>query len=178
MIQFFFLGLRATSTVTTLSLSCSCGQCHPERQLRTFGALQSPATNDQLYIGHHKRGVKFPPSGRKTPIPESCRFPVLRTVDHAQIPDSGSPCPVRLLAVHRDRDAGLRAGAGGFHSGANSERPEHLRPGGRAAEARPIGAQGYPDYKAARGLRPIRDWTWSGHTLRCLKVLTAMRTAR
>ena len=35
------------------------------------------------------------------------------------------------------------------------------------------GRRGYPDYKAARGLNPIRDWTWSGHTLRCLKVLTA-----
>jgi hypothetical protein len=35
------------------------------------------------------------------------------------------------------------------------------------------GRRGYPDYKSARGLNPIRDWTWSGHTLRCLKVLTA-----
>ena len=35
------------------------------------------------------------------------------------------------------------------------------------------GRRGYPDYKAARGLQPIRDWTWSGHTLRCLKVLAA-----
>ena len=35
------------------------------------------------------------------------------------------------------------------------------------------GRRGYPDYKAARGLQPIRDWTWSGRTLRCLKVLTA-----
>jgi hypothetical protein len=35
------------------------------------------------------------------------------------------------------------------------------------------GRRGYPDYKAMRGLNPIRDWTWSGHTLRCLKVLTA-----
>jgi len=35
------------------------------------------------------------------------------------------------------------------------------------------GKRGYPDYKSARGLQPIRDWTWSGHTLRCLKVLTA-----
>jgi hypothetical protein len=34
------------------------------------------------------------------------------------------------------------------------------------------GRRGYPDYKAARGLKPIRDWIWSGHTLRCLKVLT------
>jgi hypothetical protein len=33
------------------------------------------------------------------------------------------------------------------------------------------GRRGYPDYKAARGLQPIRDWTWTGHTLRCLKVL-------
>src|ERR1700689_4743971 len=35
------------------------------------------------------------------------------------------------------------------------------------------GCRGCPDYKSARGLKPIRDWTWSGHTLRCLKVLTA-----
>jgi hypothetical protein len=35
------------------------------------------------------------------------------------------------------------------------------------------GRRGYPDYKLARGLQPIRDWIWSGHTLRCLKVLTA-----
>lgn len=35
------------------------------------------------------------------------------------------------------------------------------------------GRRGYPDYKAARGLQPVRDWTWSGHTLRCLKILTA-----
>src|ERR1035441_2771205 len=35
------------------------------------------------------------------------------------------------------------------------------------------GRRGYPDYKAARGLNPIRDRTWPGHTLRCLKVLTA-----
>jgi hypothetical protein len=34
------------------------------------------------------------------------------------------------------------------------------------------GHRGYPEFKAARGLKPIRDWTWSGHTLRCLKVLT------
>ena len=33
--------------------------------------------------------------------------------------------------------------------------------------------RGYRDYKSARGLQPIRAWTWSGHTLRCLKVLTA-----
>jgi hypothetical protein len=35
------------------------------------------------------------------------------------------------------------------------------------------GRRGYPDYKGERGLQAIRDWTWSGHTLRCLKVLTA-----
>ena len=35
------------------------------------------------------------------------------------------------------------------------------------------GRRGYPDYKSARGLQPIRDWTWTGHTLRCLKVVTA-----
>lgn len=35
------------------------------------------------------------------------------------------------------------------------------------------GVGGYPRQKEARGLKPIRDWTWTGHTLRCLKVLTA-----
>ena len=35
------------------------------------------------------------------------------------------------------------------------------------------GRPGYPEQKSARGLKPIRDWTWSGHTLRCMKVLTA-----
>jgi hypothetical protein len=34
------------------------------------------------------------------------------------------------------------------------------------------GRRGYPDFKVTRGLKPIRDWTWSGHTLRCLKVLS------
>ena len=34
------------------------------------------------------------------------------------------------------------------------------------------GRRGYPDFKAARGLQPIRDWIWSGHTPRCLTVLT------
>ena len=40
------------------------------------------------------------------------------------------------------------------------------------------GRRGYPDYKAARGLQPIRDWTWSGHTLRCLRSSRQTRTAR
>jgi hypothetical protein len=35
------------------------------------------------------------------------------------------------------------------------------------------GRRGYPDYKVARGLQPIRNWTWTGHTLRGLKVPTA-----
>ena len=46
-----------------------------------------------------------------------------------------------------------------------------LRPSGCAAETGAAGPAGYPDYKAARGLQPIRDWTWSA--LRCLKVVTA-----
>jgi hypothetical protein len=33
--------------------------------------------------------------------------------------------------------------------------------------------RGYPDYKTARGLQPIRDWTWTGRTMRALKVLSA-----
>ena len=32
------------------------------------------------------------------------------------------------------------------------------------------GRRGYPDYKAARGLMPLRDWVWTGRTMRSLKV--------
>ena len=44
--------------------------------------------------------------------------------------------------------------------------------------ARPLkpgrnGHRGYPDYKAARGLQPIRDWYWTGRTMRSLKVKSA-----
>jgi hypothetical protein len=35
------------------------------------------------------------------------------------------------------------------------------------------GKRGYPDYKAARGLQPFRDWSWTGRTLRSLKVKSA-----
>ena len=43
------------------------------------------------------------------------------------------------------------------------------------APARPLkpgrnGRRGYPDYKAARGLQPFRDWFWTGRTMRSLKV--------
>lgn len=32
------------------------------------------------------------------------------------------------------------------------------------------GHRGYPDYKIAHGLQPIRDWFWTGRTMRSLKV--------
>jgi hypothetical protein len=35
------------------------------------------------------------------------------------------------------------------------------------------GKKGYPDYKIARGLQPIRDWTLRGKTMRALKVKSA-----
>ena len=91
------------------------------------------------------------------------------------MPDSklSSDRPASSIRLHRHRDAGLRAGAGGsirarIQSGQNiyDQGAAPLKPG-------QSGRRGYPDYKAARGLQPIRDWTWSGHTLRCLKVLTA-----
>jgi hypothetical protein len=46
------------------------------------------------------------------------------------------------------------------------------------AAAKPLkpgknGKRGYPDYKVARGLQPIRDWKWTGKTLRALKVKSA-----
>jgi hypothetical protein len=39
------------------------------------------------------------------------------------------------------------------------------------------GRRGYPDYKAARGLMPIRDWVWTGRTMRSLKVKSASENA-
>ena len=35
------------------------------------------------------------------------------------------------------------------------------------------GRRGYPDYKKTRGLQPIRDWFWTGRTMRSLKVKSA-----
>ena len=34
------------------------------------------------------------------------------------------------------------------------------------------GRRGYPDFKSRRGIEPVRNWMWTGHTLSCLKVLT------
>ena len=50
------------------------------------------------------------------------------------------------------------------------------------APAKPLkpgrsGRRGYPDYKAARGLMPIRDWVWTGRTMRSLKVKSANENA-
>ena len=58
--------------------------------------------------------------------------------------------------------------AGRIHQGlnANDEQAKPLKPGRN-------GHRGYPDYKAARGLQPIRDWTWTGQTLGALKVKRA-----
>jgi hypothetical protein len=35
------------------------------------------------------------------------------------------------------------------------------------------GKRGYPEYKAAHGLQPIRDWVLTGRTMRSLKVKSA-----
>jgi hypothetical protein len=40
-----------------------------------------------------------------------------------------------------------------------------LRPGRR-------GKKGYPEYKQAHGIAPVRNWTWTGRTLRSLQVLS------
>jgi len=39
------------------------------------------------------------------------------------------------------------------------------------------GRRGYPDYKVARGLMPVRDWVWTGRTMRSLKVKSANENA-
>jgi hypothetical protein len=38
------------------------------------------------------------------------------------------------------------------------------------------GRRGYPDQKSSRVLDPTRNWTFTGHTLRCLKVLSVSQT--
>jgi hypothetical protein len=48
----------------------------------------------------------------------------------------------------------------------NDQQAKPLKPGRN-------GKRGYPDYKAARGLQPFRDWFWTGRTLRSLKVKQA-----
>ncbi|HZT29242.1 MAG TPA: hypothetical protein VFA33_05130 [Bryobacteraceae bacterium] len=48
----------------------------------------------------------------------------------------------------------------------NDQQAKPLKPGRN-------GHRGYPDYKSARGLQPFRDWFWTGHTLRALKVKQA-----
>jgi hypothetical protein len=35
------------------------------------------------------------------------------------------------------------------------------------------GRRGYPDYKSRRGLQPVRDWNWTGRTLRGMRTLAA-----
>lgn len=55
-----------------------------------------------------------------------------------------------------------------LHKGLNirDEAAKPLKPGRN-------GKRGYPDYKAARGLQPFRDWFWTGRTIRALKVKQA-----
>jgi hypothetical protein len=48
----------------------------------------------------------------------------------------------------------------------NDEPAKELKPGRN-------GRRGYPDYKKARGLQPIRDWFWTGRTMRSLEVKSA-----
>jgi hypothetical protein len=52
-----------------------------------------------------------------------------------------------------------------LHNGLNvrDEEAKPLKPGRN-------GKRGYPDYKLARGLQPLRDWFWTGRTIRSLKV--------
>jgi hypothetical protein len=93
--------------------------------------------------------------------------------NHGQVSNCHHAGPLRLLALHRNRDAGLRTVltdsiCARIQSGRiiYDQAAAPLKPG---LSCRRV----YPDYKAARGLHSIREWTWSGHTLRCLKVLTA-----
>src|ERR1700685_3639877 len=53
---------------------------------------------------------------------------------------------------------------------ANDASAKPLKPG-RTVNGHRL--RGYPDYKIARGLQGIRDWGWTGRTMRSLKVLSA-----
>lgn len=55
------------------------------------------------------------------------------------------------------------AGRIGMGLNVNDAQAKALKPGRS-------GHRGYPDYKAARGLLPFRDWLWTGRTMRSLKV--------
>jgi hypothetical protein len=61
---------------------------------------------------------------------------------------------------------GSIAGRIGKGLNANDAPAKALKPGRN-------GRRGYPDYKKARGLQPIRDWFWTGRTMRSLKVKSA-----
>lgn len=52
----------------------------------------------------------------------------------------------------------------GINADDNPTKP--LKPGRR-------GKKGYPEYKTGRGLQPIRDWTWTGHTMRAMGPVSA-----
>ena len=55
-----------------------------------------------------------------------------------------------------------------LHNGLNvrDEESKPLKPGRN-------GKRGYPEYKVAHGLQPIRDWVLTGRTMRSLKVKSA-----
>jgi hypothetical protein len=53
---------------------------------------------------------------------------------------------------------------------ANDQRAKPLKPGRMRKDG--TYKRGYPESKTARGLQPLRDWTWTGRTLRSLQVLS------
>lgn len=80
--------------------------------------------------------------------------------------------PFSAEQMQRIGQAGLDAISARIRRGENCEdsSAKPLKPG-RTVNGKQL--RGYPDYKIARGLAPIRDWILSGRTMRSLKVKRA-----
>jgi hypothetical protein len=81
--------------------------------------------------------------------------------------------PFSAEQMQRIGQAGLDSIAARIHRGENCDdsAAKPLKPG--RVTSRGNQAPGYPDYKMRRGLQPIRDWMWTGRTMRSLKVKRA-----
>jgi len=84
-----------------------------------------------------------------------------------------SRAPASCWAVHCGGHADHRRCPGGQHLHAHRKALNVNDAPAKALKPGRSGRRGYPDHKAARGLIPIRDWVWTGRTMRSLKVKSA-----
>jgi hypothetical protein len=95
-----------------------------------------------------------------------------------KIQNGPQKCPLRLLTLRRDRNAGLRAGAGGCALASKAGRTS-ARPGGRGHEARNAGPTRVPRLRGGAWSQSEPQLDLERLYLRSIKVLTAKtKTAR